>query len=364
MADDDNNKDGRQGKGQAKDEDTRKGNADAAQGSQQNPAAQGESKVSLSSLRAMSRKRSSLTIDGMREDILRNRAKKKRIGDHIHQPGENGLRQASVNNRDKSSREALIRSLGEHRVQELEDDLMIRELESKSGGYLLLPPGFGSCGQGQDQGGSKVDAPERQRICSGCGSKTHDLARCLKAGPDGLMRGCPRCNVLGHTAAQCIRLENHEDKAYFLITGRGNMPSFLDIATVGNVVRAVSKTGGQANGIPEQFPWTPEFTKSLAPDIESLQNDLDRFGLDADAFNGFKLPVDPDMKDWTAVQATCDRLSSGGSFVTPRDAAVLTRAARKQVSENIQYRLEIERINKMLDEEGEPEDSADMEPVF
>ncbi|KAF4947788.1 hypothetical protein FSARC_13883 [Fusarium sarcochroum] len=216
----------------------------------------------------------------------------------------------------------------------------------------------GGRGRGQGRGGGPGLAPANQTTCAECGSEAHDLMKCLRACANGFMRGCPRCNTLMHSAEQCIRLEKPKDKSYFLIQKRGNMPSFLDVKAIVDVVRQVPATK-----IPGRFPWTTEFTKSLVSEIPALQNDMDRLGLSVTTEGGFKLPVDPDMKDWDAVQATFTRLSSG-SFVTPEEAEARMLAAREQVLRNTQARLEGERIaQQILEEDGEPDFEFEMEPV-
>ncbi|KAM0548040.1 hypothetical protein ACHAPJ_010098 [Fusarium lateritium] len=149
--------------------------------------------------------------------------------------------------------------------------------------------------------------PEGNQACAGCGSKTHVLMRCLQAGPDGLMTGCPKCNTLDHSFAQCVHLRKNGAKLDVLIEGRGNMPAFHDVGTWALIVQAATLTGfksasGERMGHLNSFPWSPAFTHAMNPQIPYFQAEMDKLGLNA--FNGFKLPADPATQDWAAIERT------------------------------------------------------------
>ncbi|KAH7254263.1 uncharacterized protein BKA55DRAFT_567298 [Fusarium redolens] len=149
-------------------------------------------------------------------------------------------------------------------------------------------------GDGQDQG-RPYNKRQRRLFCVGCESDKHCLDTCLKAGDNGLMKGCPLCNTLDHQASNCRSglLKVKKDRVYQFVFKRRNMPSFLNFKSWFELVSANVRPTDR-----ECFPWTPEFTKSNAAHIEQLQNQLDTHG-----FRVTKLPVDPKLMGWTAVQA-------------------------------------------------------------
>ncbi|EXK43689.1 hypothetical protein FOXG_04504 [Fusarium oxysporum f. sp. lycopersici 4287] len=148
-------------------------------------------------------------------------------------------------------------------------------------------------GDGQDQG-RPPDKPQRRLFCVGCKSNKHRLDSCLKAGNDGLMKGCPRCNTLRHNASNCRSINTDKDRFILFVKKRCNMPSFLDFNTWFLLASAVGGLTAQ-----DRFPWTAEFAKFIADDIEQLQNDLDTLGLGGE----FVLPEDPRLLGWRAVEA-------------------------------------------------------------
>ncbi|KAF4467767.1 hypothetical protein FALBO_5362 [Fusarium albosuccineum] len=138
--------------------------------------------------------------------------------------------------------------------------------------------------------------------CAGCGSDRHDLSRCLQAGKDGLMQGCPKCNTLSHSISDCQKIRGTAAKYYFMVVLRANMPAFQATESWVSIVREMQtplKPGGKARRTPSRFPWTPAFTLKKAAEIPQLQKALDEGG-----FQKARLPADPDTKDWTAVRRT------------------------------------------------------------
>ncbi|KAF5641063.1 uncharacterized protein FTJAE_4245 [Fusarium tjaetaba] len=132
--------------------------------------------------------------------------------------------------------------------------------------------------------------------CAGCGSSSHRLNICMKAGSvTGLMKGCPWCNTLNHSLANCS--DTKHDLAMLLeaIQMRANMPFFLPTQGWVHVVRAAVADGHKP---PNSFPWTTGFTKKIYKSAESFQGDLDKVGTN----RRVGLPIDPSTKDWETVQ--------------------------------------------------------------
>lgn len=148
---------------------------------------------------------------------------------------------------------------------------------------------------GQDQG-YRPQKRQRRPFCVRCKSDQHYLDRCLKASDNGLMKGCPVCNTLDHSAEDCNnpRVLNDVDRMNEFVYRRRNMPSFLTFESWYELVR------DNANPSPtdmDRFPWTHEFTKSIAASTDDLQKKVNDLGLE-DA----KLPVDPSVNGWRAVK--------------------------------------------------------------
>ncbi|KAH7178785.1 hypothetical protein DER46DRAFT_656038 [Fusarium sp. MPI-SDFR-AT-0072] len=186
----------------------------------------------------------------------------------------------------------------------------VAEMASRSTGSLPATGQVSQQGSGQMQiggvadrepqsqgGGQDQDAHPNKRLkrvqCVGCGSDKHRLSDCLKAGDDGLMKGCPRCNTASHNASNCRCVKTDKDRFVWFVKKRCNMPSFLDFNTW---YRLASAKGGLT--AQDRFPWTAEFTKFIADDIEQFQNDLDTLGLEGE----LKVPEDPGLLGWRAVE--------------------------------------------------------------
>ncbi|SCO55385.1 uncharacterized protein FFMR_12541 [Fusarium fujikuroi] len=148
---------------------------------------------------------------------------------------------------------------------------------------------------GQDQG-YRPRKRQRRPFCVGCKSDQHYIDRCLKASDNGLMKGCPVCNTLEHSAEDCNspRVLDDVDRTCEFVYRRRNMPSFLTFESWYDLVR---DNASPAPTNMDRFPWTPEFTKSISAAIDDLQQKVNDLGLE-DA----KLPVDPSVNGWTAVK--------------------------------------------------------------
>ncbi|KAF5588160.1 hypothetical protein FPANT_6692 [Fusarium pseudoanthophilum] len=132
--------------------------------------------------------------------------------------------------------------------------------------------------------------------CAGCGSSSHRLNICMKAGSvTGLMKGCPWCNTLNHSLSRCPDIQRDLPMQLELIQMRSNMPFFVPTKNWVDVVRAAVADGHKP---PNSFPWTPGFTKKMYKAVESFQRDLDKVGFN----RRVELPIDPSTKDWETVQ--------------------------------------------------------------
>lgn len=132
--------------------------------------------------------------------------------------------------------------------------------------------------------------------CAGCGSSSHRLNICMKAGSvTGLMKGCPWCNTLNHSLTNCPDTKHDRAMQLELIQMRSNMPFFQPTQNWVDVVRAAVADGHKP---PHSFPLTARFTKKMCKAVESFQQDLNKVGI-----NGrVGLSIDPDTKDWDTVQ--------------------------------------------------------------
>lgn len=164
--------------------------------------------------------------------------------------------------------------------------------------------------------------------CGGCGSKTHQLLQCLKAGPTGLMKGCPKCNTINHDIDGCIKMRDLKIRFQVLVMKRGHMPAFatkkleFHWATVFREWPVRQESFGQRRKKDPRLPWTPEFTRQQGEaKIQEYQQKLDE-----DGFTGARLPADPATRDWDAARKTFPARP-------PRPQAQQTQTVRPQVSQ-------------------------------
>ncbi|KAI8655309.1 hypothetical protein NCS57_01279500 [Fusarium keratoplasticum] len=126
--------------------------------------------------------------------------------------------------------------------------------------------------------------PKPEIKCAGCGSKTHELLTCLKAAPNGLMKGCPECNTIQHNVDGCPKLKRDLNlRFWFLVQRRGRMPAFatenpdFHWASVYRQWMAEEDSLGRRRSREPMFPWTPEFTQQLIEaQIQHYQERLDK----------------------------------------------------------------------------------------
>ncbi|EEU35477.1 uncharacterized protein NECHADRAFT_86220 [Fusarium vanettenii 77-13-4] len=152
----------------------------------------------------------------------------------------------------------------------------------------------------------RVKPPKPEVKCGGCGSKTHELFNCLKTAPNGLMKGCPKCNTIEHDIDGCPKLTDINNRFRFLVTGRGHMPAFatkkmeFHWAAVFCEWRAKQDSLGRRRRRDPRLPWTPEFTLQQGEaKIQEYQRKLDE-----DGFTGARLPADPATRDWDSASKT------------------------------------------------------------
>ncbi|KAF5576304.1 hypothetical protein FPANT_10996 [Fusarium pseudoanthophilum] len=148
--------------------------------------------------------------------------------------------------------------------------------------------------RGSDQ--ENVAPPSKRQTrnrCVGCGSDNHHLGNCLKAGDDGLMKGCPHCNTLSHNASNCQAVRTDDERFNWFVRKRGCMPSFLDFNTWFPLM-----SFQRSAKVQNRLPWTAEFTKFNADDIDRIQNAFDNPGPGKE----YELPKDPRLWDWEAVE--------------------------------------------------------------
>ncbi|CAJ0550804.1 Ff.00g107340.m01.CDS01 [Fusarium sp. VM40] len=179
--------------------------------------------------------------------------------------------------------------------------------------------------------GQSLPRPPKEKKCVGCGSEDHVLRRCLKAGEDGIVKGCPKCNSLTHSVFGRTVMEDRE-KFLLSVVGRRGMPPLLDLKSWAELA---SKNSSKASAI-RGFPWSEEFTKSLAEEIPRLQEALDKYGFQSPGV--FTLPQDPLTKDWAAVEKSVSLrpLRISGTATPEQREAALAQVAEifKKIEEN------------------------------
>lgn len=146
-----------------------------------------------------------------------------------------------------------------------------------------------------------TDEDGASAVCAGCNSRTHTLAECFRAWPNGYMHGCPRCNTLEHGVDDCeaMREMSLKDKLQYLVWDRGNMPPFASSLGWGTLLQQYVSEG-PGPSMPSYFPWTPQFTSVMGSQatIVALQRVFD------ESRDRGQLPVDPATRNWEAAQVS------------------------------------------------------------
>jgi hypothetical protein len=89
----------------------------------------------------------------------------------------------------------------------------------------------------------------------------------MKASEHGLMSGCPWCNTLEHSLANCPETKHDLAMQLEVIQMRANMPSFQPTQEWVDVVRAAVSNG---HSPPSSFPWTISVRKDPAQQFVAL----------------------------------------------------------------------------------------------
>ncbi|TPX18629.1 uncharacterized protein E0L32_002486 [Thyridium curvatum] len=142
-----------------------------------------------------------------------------------------------------------------------------------------------------------VNVPDPVRTCANCGQEGHTLQICVKPGPDGDLRGCPRCNTLDHVYDFCKNNKHkHDEDVFYLITSRGNRPQ----------IRTVLKwidIAARMNTEPLHRPWSKAYATVLyhAPGRKYW----DKGNYDYRSDDARFLPEDPDTGTTDGFATAC-----------------------------------------------------------
>ncbi|SCN96817.1 uncharacterized protein FFE2_08608 [Fusarium fujikuroi] len=149
--------------------------------------------------------------------------------------------------------------------------------------------------------GVKIESETKKPTkCAVCGNKAHKVATCFSriGGKDGEQSGCPLCDTNQHHGGNCERIAALPlpEQVKFLIIERGSMPPFRGKEPWWKLFHTYCMSRHFARGIINAFPWSMEFTLSLARSrrIPPMQK-----GYDANP--RYILPADPATSHVSAI---------------------------------------------------------------
>ncbi|KAL1837269.1 hypothetical protein VTJ49DRAFT_4075 [Mycothermus thermophilus] len=161
-----------------------------------------------------------------------------------------------------------------------------RELSPGGASTIMPDDNYSVTGARSQLANSGKPKPKRRkknpgdRPCTNCGRDDHQVKDCVKPNKDdGLVHGCPLCNLGNHDYDQC-RFRNPKDDVEILIRGRPNHPQFA------------SRTDAHILWLQRdkplciELPWSREFGRRVA------RGEVDTNGFDPDTFFYHGTPAD------------------------------------------------------------------------
>lgn len=138
--------------------------------------------------------------------------------------------------------------------------------------------------------------PPPSPSCANCGG-SHTVAQCATPRVDGLVWGCPSCNVSSHQVDKCPRIDGQVALARWVIHSRGLMPPLRTEVPSHVVAMRVWDTPGFVP--PHTFPWSTSFAQKKLTD-RPLKAAVQAYYTIHD-FDKNSLPSDPDTSSVLAV---------------------------------------------------------------
>lgn len=156
----------------------------------------------------------------------------------------------------------------------------------------------------QETSRAAVERAKRATICGNCLKPGHTVRDCAQPADDGYVHGCPICNGSDHESAQGCKMhwpQRLERRLYWAIEQRARRPTLAAFSNWVDVFTEARNAGNDMEALPQSFPWTPLFSRTLIgayPDTERPWSNFDYV-----ANNSSALPVDPLVADQAAVIA-------------------------------------------------------------
>ncbi|KAG8405477.1 hypothetical protein J3458_022131 [Metarhizium acridum] len=161
---------------------------------------------------------------------------------------------------------------------------------------------------------------EKEIPCGNCLTPGHKVRDCVHPADDGFVHGCPVCNKADHESADGCNIPwpQRPKKLSWAIERRAHRPTLATFANWVDMFIEAKEAGDTA--LPQNFPWTPSFCKSLMEHqtqpwtmFDYAKNDLS------------DLPKDPETADqdtvmenlaWLRDIPSCvDRIPGGNPWV-------------------------------------------------
>ncbi|KID76023.1 uncharacterized protein G6M90_00g051050 [Metarhizium brunneum] len=156
----------------------------------------------------------------------------------------------------------------------------------------------------QETSRAAVERAKRAAICGNCLKVGHTVRDCAQPADDGYVHGCPICNGSDHESAQGCKMHwphRLERRLYWAIEQRARRPTLAAFPNWLDVFTEARNAGNDMEALPQSFPWTPLFSRTLIREYPDTKHPWSNF--DYVANNSSALPVDPLVTDQAAVIA-------------------------------------------------------------
>lgn len=153
----------------------------------------------------------------------------------------------------------------------------------------------------QETSRAAVERAKRAAICGNCLKAGHTVRDCVQPADDGFVHGCPICNGSDHESAQGCKMDwphRLERRLYWAIEQRARRPTLAAFSNWLDVFTEARNAGNDMEALPQSFPWTPLFSRTLSCTYPDIWSNFDYVANDSSA-----LPVDPLVTNQAAVIA-------------------------------------------------------------
>lgn len=153
----------------------------------------------------------------------------------------------------------------------------------------------------QETSRAALERSKKATICGNCLKPGHTVRDCVQPADDGFVHGCPICNGSDHESAQGCKMDwphRLERRLYWAIEQRARRPTLAAFSNWLDVFTEARNAGNDMEALPQSFPWTPLFSRTLSCTYPDIWSNFDYVANDSSA-----LPVDPLVTNQAAVIA-------------------------------------------------------------